>query len=97
MTPYNRYPKGLVALLVTLVSVALGGAYYVYLMYVPFPPDLTRIVPIIWLIGAFTGLILGMVAIRDNSRRYLGSASLILNVPNILLAAIFAFAALVGG
>ncbi len=94
---HSKYPKGLIAILLTVMSLVLGGAYYAYLVAVAFPPDLVRVVPFIWLAGAFAGLIMGLKAIHANSHRYLGIASLALNVPNIVFAAIFAFAALMGG
>jgi predicted secreted protein len=93
----GKSPKGLAAILTTLLSALLGGAYYTYLVMVPFPPDLVRIVPLVWLAAAFVGLMLGIEAIRTGSRKYLGVASVALNIPNVLLAAIFAMAALTGG
>lgn len=87
----------MLATLVTLGAAMLGTLYYAYLVAVPFPPDIARVVPFIWLGGAFSGLILGAQAIRANSRRYLAVASVVLSLPNILLAAIFSMAATFGG
>lgn len=92
----GRLP-GLVAALVTLASLAVGGAYSVYLVVEPFPPDLARIVPFVWLGGALGGLLLGVRAIRADAGRSLGIASVVLTVPSGALATLFAFAALMGG
>jgi hypothetical protein len=62
----GRFP-GLVAALVTLASLVVGGAYFAYLVAEPFPPDLVRIVPLLWLGGALGGLLLGVRAIQDNA------------------------------
>jgi hypothetical protein len=37
------------ALSVVVGSAALGGDYYAYLVAVPFPPDVVRVVPLLWL------------------------------------------------
>ncbi len=93
----HRYPLGLIALLVAVASLALGGIYYAYLVAVPSPPDWVRIVALIWLAGALAGLLLGLAAILANARRHLGIAALVLSIPSVPLAAIFALAALMGG
>ena len=92
----GRLP-GLAATLVALASLVVGGAYYAYLVVEPFPPDLVRIVPLIWLGGALGGLLLGVRAIRASAGRALGIASVVLSVPSGALATIFALAALMGG
>ncbi|MDP9372905.1 MAG: hypothetical protein M3Q65_10745 [Chloroflexota bacterium] len=93
----HRSPLGLIALLVALESLAVGVVYYAYLVAVPFPPDWVRIVALIWLAGALAGLLLGLAAILANARRHLGIAALVLSIPSVPLAAIFALAALMGG
>jgi hypothetical protein len=47
------------ALSVVVGSAALGGAYRAYLLDTPFPPDLVRVVPLLWLAGSVAGWILG--------------------------------------
>ena len=95
--PTPRSVRGLVALLVTLASLALGGAYYAYLVAVPFPPGAARLVPLVWLVGALAGLTLALGATRADAGRRLGIASLVLGVLSVMFAALFAFAALMGG
>ena len=94
----RRLPRGVVVLLVTLLSGALGWAYYAYLLSVPFPPTVARIVPFVWLAGALAGLILGVRAtISSRSRSCLGVASLVLSLPNVWFAALYTMAAAFGG
>lgn len=95
--PARRSPRGRIALLVTLASLALGGAYYAYLVAVPFPPGAARIIPFIWLAGALAGLALALRATHADAHRLLGVACVVLGVPSLVLATIFAFAALMGG
>ena len=95
--PARRSSRGRIALLVTLASLALGGVYYAYLVAVPFPPGAARIIPFTWLAGALAGLILALGATRADVHRPLGVASVVLGVPSLVLATIFAFAALMGG
>jgi hypothetical protein len=84
------------ALSVVVGSAALGGAYYAYLVAVPFPPDVVRVVPLLWLAGSVAGWILVVQALRLDTRKLAAIVGLILNVPNTLFAAIFLLAALMG-
>ena len=84
------------ALWVVVASAALGALYFDYLRGHPFPPDLVRVVPLLWLAGAVAGWIMVVMALRADSRKLAAVAGLLLNVPNTLLAALFTLAALMG-
>ena len=99
----REVPHGLVGLLVTLAAALLGGAYFVYLRATPFPPDGARIVPLVWLLGALLGLVFalrtlshGLQSRHDTVGLTLAAIGALLALPNLALAAIFAFAALMG-
>jgi uncharacterized membrane protein YoaK (UPF0700 family) len=85
------------ALLVVVVSAFLGALYFGYLRSEPFPPDIVRVVPLLWLAGCAKGWILVAAALRFDNRKFPALAGLILNVPNTLLAGIFSLAAVMGG
>ena len=93
-------PAGLItsvrALSVVVGSAALGGAYRAYLTATPFPPDVVRVVPLLWLAGSVAGWILVVQALRLDTRKLAAIVGLILNVPNTLFAAISSLAALMG-
>ena len=93
----RRYRGGEVALLATVASVLVGVAYFNYLKATPFPPNWVRVIPCIWLIGAVAGLLRGLAASTAGPRRILGGISALLSLPNVGFAAIYAFAALMGG
>ena len=84
------------ALLVVVGSAALGVAYVRYLRATPFPPDIARIVPQLWLAGSVAGWILGVRALRNDTSKLAAIVALIFNVPNTFFAAAYAFAALMG-
>ena len=85
------------ALSVVVGSATLGAGYYAYLLSEPFPPDVVRVVPLLWLAGSVTGWILVGTALRLDTRRLAAIVALILNVPNTLFAAIFSLAAVMAG
>ena len=91
-------PDGLVAIRVSLAALIVGGVWVVYLFWTagPFPPDILRLVPVVWLVSSFAGLILGLQAALADVRRYLGIISVLLCLPSIPLAAVFTLAAMVG-
>ena len=93
----RRDRGGGAALPVSVAALLLGLAYYAYLKATPFPPDWARVVPFVWLIGAVAGLLLGLGALAAGPHRILGAISALLSLPNIGLAAVYAFAALMGG
>ena len=84
------------ALLAVVGSALVGALYFAYLRSEPFPPDVVRVVPLLWLAGCATGWILGVAALRVGTGRLPALAALILNVPNTLFAGIFALAAVMG-
>lgn len=63
----------MVAIRVAIVSVIVGAGWVVYLTWFadPFPADILRYVPVIWLVSAFAGLILGPQATLANVHRTL--------------------------
>lgn len=83
------------ALFLVMNSAVLGVLYFSYLNAEPFPPDIARLVPIAWLAGAVLGGVLAVRAFRSN-RSTVAVLALVLNVPNLLLAAVFSLAALMG-
>jgi hypothetical protein len=85
------------ALLVVVVSAFFGALYFGYLRSEPFPPDIVRVVPLLWLAGCAKGWILVVAALRFDNRKFPALAGLILNVPNTLFAGMFSLAALMGG
>lgn len=46
------------AVLVVLVSSAVGAAYFSYLAAVPFPPAIVRLVPLVWMAACFAAIFL---------------------------------------
>jgi len=94
MTAWER--RGIGAIVVTLLSAGIGVAYFAYLRMAPFPPTSVRIVALIWLARALVGFILGASAMARRVRLSFAFASILLSVPNIILAAIFALAAIMG-
>ena len=93
---HHQPSVGLMALLLAVGSVAVGGAYYAYLVAEPFPPDVVRLTPLLWLVGVTVSLALGLKAIRGQRGRVLGLLSVILSIPTGVCAVIFAMAALMG-
>ncbi len=84
------------ALFLVVSSAAVGTGYFMYLTAVPFPPDIVRLVPIVWLGGSLAGGALAARALRTNGNRLAAVLALALDVPNSVFAAVFAMAALMG-
>lgn len=84
-------------LLIVVTSSVVGVAYFGYLTTVPFPPDIVRLVPLVWVAACLAGWVSAVRALRTNASRFLPVATLVLNVPNTALAAVFAIAAVMGG
>ena len=53
------------ALLLVLGSAVLGAVYFSYIHAEPFPPDIVRLVPIVWLAGAVVEGVLSPRALRN--------------------------------
>jgi hypothetical protein len=87
---------GVRALLVVVGSALVGALYFAYLRSDPFPPDIVRAVPLVWMAGCATGWILVEAALRSDTRKLPAVAAAILNVPNTLFAAMFLLAAIMG-
>jgi hypothetical protein len=85
------------ALLLVLGSAVLGAMYFMYLNAEPFPPAIVRLVPFAWLAGAVAGGVLAARALRTNNNRVAAGLALALNIPNLVFAALFSMAALMGG
>ena len=86
---------GMRALLLEAGSAVAGAVYYLYVVAEPFPHDLARVVPIVWLVGAVLGGVVAAHALRTGSR-VTAVLALALTVPNTIVAAIFSIAALMG-
>lgn len=83
-------------ILVTTVSSLIGVAYFTYISNVDFPPDIVRIVPLVWLTGSIAGLIFGFRSLRAGGARHIGILVIVVAIINILFASIFSLAALMG-
>ena len=81
---------------VVVGSAALGCGYRAYLVATPFPPDVVRVVPLLWLAGSVAGWMLVVQALRLDTHMLAATVGLMLNVPNTLFAAIYSLAALMG-
>jgi hypothetical protein len=88
--------KGLIALLVVASFDLLGAIYYRHLQTNPFPSDIVRPIPAIWFAGLLLGGVLAARALRSESSKVPGGLALVLCVPSLVMAWIFALAALVG-
>jgi hypothetical protein len=88
--------KGLIALFVIASFDLLGAIYFRYLETNPFPPDIVRLIPAIWLAGTLLGGVLAARALKGDTNRVPAVLALVLDVPSALIALIFAFAALMG-
>ena len=84
------------ARLVVVGSATVGALYSGYLGSEPFPPDIVRVVPLLWLAGCATGWVLVVAALRIDSRKLPAIASLVLNVPNTVFAGLYSLAAVMG-
>ena len=84
------------ALLVVVGSALVGALYFAYLRSEPFPPNIVRAVPLVWMAGCAMGWILVAAALRFDTRKRPAVAAVTLNVPNTLFAAIFLLAAVMG-
>ena len=92
----DQMSNGMRALLVVLGSALLGAVYVSYLKAEPFPPDIVRLVPIVWLAGAMAGGVLAARALTSSKNRVAAGLALALDIPNSGFAAVFSMAALMG-
>ena len=88
--------KGLIALFVVASFDLLGAMYFRHLQTNPFPPDIVRLIPVIWLAGILLGGVLAARALRGDTNRVPAVLALVLDVPSAVIALVFAFAALMG-
>ena len=93
----DQISNGMRSLLLVLGSAMLGIVYFLYLKAEPFPPGIVRLVPIVWLAGAVVGGVLAARALQSNKNRVAAGLALALNIPNLIFAAVFSMAALMGG
>ena len=89
--------SGMRALLLVLGSAVPGAAYFLYLNAEPFPPDIVRLVPLVWLAGAVAGGVLAARTLRSSDNRVAAGLALALSIPNLVFAALFSMGALLGG
>jgi hypothetical protein len=75
-------------LVVVLVSSAAGVAYFASLTVVPCPPEIVKLVPLVWFTACLAGWVWSTLA---DDGRLISIAALALNVPNTM------FAAMMGG
>ena len=88
--------NGLRALLVVASSTLLGAIYFRYLNSEPFPPDIVRLVPAVWLAGTLLGGVLAVRGLRIDSSRVAAGLALLLDIPSSVFAFMFTMAALMG-
>ena len=88
--------KGLIALLVVAGFDLLGAMYFRHLQTNPFPHDIVRLIPAIWLTGTVLAGVLAARALRSDTSRVTAALALVLDVPSAVIALVFAFAALMG-
>lgn len=88
---------GMRALLVVSGTALLGAAYFLYLNVQPFPPTIARVIPLAWLAGAVFAGALAVRAVKSGTGRTAAGLALALNIPNLVFAALFTMAALMGG
>jgi hypothetical protein len=88
--------KGLIALLVVASFDLLGAMYFRHLQTNPFPLDIVRLIPAIWLAGILLGGLLAARALRSDANKVAAVLALVLDVPSAVIALVFAFAALMG-
>jgi hypothetical protein len=86
----------LIALLVAASFDLLGAIYFRYLQTNPFPPDIVRLIPAIWLAGTLLGGALAVRALRSDTNRVPAGLALVLVIPSAVIASVFAAAALMG-
>ena len=88
--------KGWIALLVVASFDLLGAIYFRHLQTTPFPHDIVRLIPAIWLAGILLGGVLAARALRSDTNKVPAGLALVLSVPSAVIALIFVFAALMG-
>lgn len=94
--PGDHRSNGLRSLLVVVGSALLGIIYFRYLTSEPFPPDIVRLVPVVWLAGSIFGGGVAVRALRREVNRVAAGLALLLAVPSALAAGVFVMAALMG-
>ncbi len=92
----DRMSTGTRALILVTGSGVMGAVYFLYLTAEPFPPDIVRLIPLAWLVGAIRGGVLVARALRTSSNRLAAGLALVLDIPNSVFAALFSMAALMG-
>ena len=88
--------KGWIALLVVVGFDLLGVMYFRHLQTHPFPLDIVRLIPAVWLAGILLGGVLAARALRSDANKVPAALALVLDVPSAVIALVFAFAALMG-
>ena len=84
------------ALVLAVISAAVGIAYVVYLRVQAFPPDIARVVPVAWLVGSVLAGMGAVRALRNQDDRFTAWLGLVLSIPSAALAVTFSIAALMG-
>jgi hypothetical protein len=92
----KRISKGWISLLVVAGFDLLGAMYFRHIQTNPFPHDILRLIPAIWLAGTVLGGVLAARALRSDTNRGPAGFALVLGIPSAVIALVFAFAALMG-
>lgn len=92
----NMLSKELRSLAVTFVAAVIGLVYFILLSAVSFPPDSVRIIPVIWIVVAVSGLLMAIRLVHANSKSYVAWFSIVLGIPSLLLALVFTLSAVIG-
>ncbi len=98
-TGMRGYVGGVVAVSLVVVSGLVGAAYVLYLRSEPFPPDIARVIPVLWLAGSLGAVVLGVWVLFAGRglHRLLGLLALVFGAGLVPLAAIYVLGALMGG
>jgi hypothetical protein len=94
-TKDNR-DKGFAVLVIGLLTSLVGAMCFFYISAVSFPPDIVRLVPLLWLGLSFWGLMEAVRVIRSKTRMYMAGLAVMILIPNIILAALFCLGSLMG-
>lgn len=85
-----------VPIVATIAASLLGVAYFNYLKIEPYPPDIVRVTPFIWLTVAVLGVCGGARRMTGQPASPVRWLVVIAALLNVLVAAIFCLAATMG-
>ena len=84
------------ALLLAMGCAVVGGAYAFYLRSTEFPPDIARVVPMLWLALSVLAGAWAVRALGTQRNRLAAGSALVLAATSAVFAAVFLMAALMG-